>query len=154
MRFIFGSIAALVLAGLAVALEMWTIVPGPTLATLILAVGIPELAPWGVLVCAAILALVQALSRGWPRIVATVLAAGALGCAIVPLMFVNATIAAADNDFRHAFGLDYAVAASDRQRARMTATPISLVTSFAGFSRTPAIREGARFSVITRDGAH
>ena len=154
MRFIFGGIAALILAGLAAALEMWTIVPGPTLATLILAVGIPELAPWGVVVCAAILALVQYISRGWPRIVATVFAAGALGCATVPLLFVNATIAAADDDFRRALGPDYAVAASDRQRARMSATPFSIVTSFAGYTRAAAIHEDAGFPVIARDGAH
>jgi len=152
LRTIIGSIAALVLAGLILALEIWTVVPGPTIPTLVLAIVVPEAAVWGVCICLAIIALVQGISRGWARVVATVLAAGALGCAIVPLCFVHGAIAEADREMQLALGPDYAVAASDRARARMLAVPFNPVTSFAGYSHDDAIRDDLALRVIMRDG--
>jgi acetyl esterase/lipase len=152
LRSIIANIAALVIAGLVVALEIWTIAPGPTLATLALAVIVPEAAPWGVAACLAAIAIAQILARGWARTVATVLSAFALGFAIVPFFFVHTAIANADREMRLALGPDYAVAAPDRDRARMTATPFNLATSFAGYPRDTAIRDDLGLRVQTRDG--
>jgi acetyl esterase/lipase len=152
-RIIIGNIAALVLGGLLVGLEIWTVAPGPTLPTLILAVAVPEGAPWGIAVCVVALVLIQCIARSGARRVATALGAVALGCAIVPLLFVNAAIAAADRELHLALGPAYAALARERDPAPAWRAPFNLATSFLGYSHDTAIRSDLDLPVRTRDGA-
>lgn len=87
----FKRVVAVAIALLMVLLAMWTIVPAPTIPTLGLAVGIPELAlPVSALFAAIALGLVF-LVRGTARVVVVALWLVALGCLAVPLVRVPAT---------------------------------------------------------------
>jgi acetyl esterase/lipase len=129
---ILGNFFALLLACMVAALELWTLVPAPTIATLVAAVAVPELAPWFALVTLALGVLVQTIARGWPRLVATLLCAFAFGCALVPLVLLPATLAAADRELTQTLGVDYQDAASDAQRAGMQGVPYSIAATFFG----------------------
>jgi acetyl esterase/lipase len=147
-----GNFCALLLACMLAALEIWTIVPAPTIATLVAAVAVPELAPWFALVTLAIGALVQVMARGWARVAATLLCALALGCALVPLLLLPATLAAADRELTRTLGVDYQDAAPDAQRAGMQRTPFSIRAAFFGFSAPRGIRIERDLPYAASDG--
>lgn len=147
-----GNVLALVLAGLLLAIELWTVVPAPTLRTLALAVAVPEVAPWGIVAALVVGALVQAIARGWARSIAVGAAALSLGCALIPLVLLGPAIAASDRELTHALGAGYADAAPDRKRARMLHAPFDVATSFRGLPRVTGIRFDLDLPVMTRDG--
>jgi acetyl esterase/lipase len=148
-----GNFFALLLACMLAALEIWTIVPAPTIATLVAAVAVPELAPWFALVTIAIGTLVQVMARGWARIAATSLCALALGCALVPLILLPATLAAADRELTQTLGVDYQDAAPDAQRAGMQRAPFSLRAAFFGLPAPHGIRIDRDVPYAASDGA-
>jgi acetyl esterase/lipase len=149
-----GNIAALILSGLALFLEMWTVVPAPDLRTLAVAVILPELAPWALAISLALLALVQWLANGWARAFATAFTAVAVGFAIVPLALEPATLAACDREMRMALGPDYAVAASDRERAQLVAAPFDLAMTLRGYPTDHRVHTMLNLPVISADGTH
>ncbi|GAC1414689.1 MAG: hypothetical protein NVSMB5_02950 [Candidatus Velthaea sp.] len=149
---IIGCIAAIVICGVLLFAEMWTIAPGFTLPTLAFAVAIPEVAPWGVLASLAGLVAAQFLARGWPRGVATGFAALALGCAFVPLLLLGPAISDADRQMQAALGPDYAVAAPDRERALLRPQPFDIATSFGGYPPLRDVRSTLGLPVPLRDG--
>ena len=77
--------AALTIAAALLAMSCWTVVPGPTLVTLVLAIVVPEFAPVSVAVGVLVTILVARLSRGRPRTVAIALAVVADLCFAWPL---------------------------------------------------------------------
>jgi acetyl esterase/lipase len=147
-----GGCGALLLAGVLVALEIWTLVPAPDSRTLPLAVAVPELAPWFVLVVLVALVLTQAIARGWARLVATFAEAFALGCALVPLVLLPSAIAAADRTLTGTLGVDYAEAAPDAVRARMQAEPFDLRYALSGLPASQHVRVALDLPFATRDG--
>lgn len=149
---ILGNIAALILGGLVLAIEMWVIVPAPTIGALALGVVAPEIAPWAIVIGVALVALVHVIANGWARTVATVALALAVGCAIVPFALLRGTLEQNDREMRVALGPDYVDAASDRARAQLTPAPYRLATSFSGFPPANDIRIDRNLGVTTADG--
>ena len=98
---------ALVVATLALFVEIWTIVPAPNGLLLVPAVVVPEIAPWGVIASALALAVVAAWARGRIRVASVAMCAIALGCALLPLAQLPGTIAAADRAMRATLGPTY-----------------------------------------------
>jgi len=123
--------------------EMWSVVPAPTLPLLALAVVVPELAPWALAACAAIAALAWAIARGRLRAAALTLCALAAACSLVPLLQVRATIAVAER-------------AMDRVARRSARGPSSRafdpVTSFTGYRIAAGIRVRRDIPIALRDG--
>jgi acetyl esterase/lipase len=148
-----GGFVALLLAGMLAGAEIWTLVPAPTLPTLVAAVAVPELAVWFVIVTLGSVALVQWVARGWARSVATALCALALGCALVPLALLPATLAAADRELTVTLGLDYQDAAPDAQRAGMQAAPFDLRYALAGLPAPAGVRIVRDIPYRSTDGA-
>ena len=151
LRFI-GRIVALVLGGLLFAIEMWTVVPAPTILTLALSVIASETAPWGIAVGLILGAIVQVMARGWARTLATVFIALSIGCALVPFALLRGTLRQNEREMRAALGPTYARAVSDRERAPLAQRPYSLVTSFLGFARSNGVRVNRDLPVIAADG--
>jgi len=147
-----GNFVALLLACMLFALEIWTLVPAPTIATLVAAVAVPELAPWFALVILGAGALVQLMARGWARVTATLVCAFALGCALVPLFLLPATLNAADRELTQTLGVDFQDAASDAQRAGMQPAPYSVVATFFGFPSPAGIRVERNVPYAASDG--
>ena len=148
-----GNFFALLLACMLAALEIWTLVPAPTLPTLVASVAVPELAPWFVVAALGVGVLVQWLARGWPRIAATSLCAFALGCALIPLSLLPGTLAAADRELTRTLGVDFQDAAPDAQRARMQAVPFNLVDTFVGLPAPRGVRIDRGLPYAASDGA-
>lgn len=123
--------------------EMWSVVPAPTLPLLALAVVVPELTPWALAACAAIAALAWAIARGRLRAAALTLCALAAACSLVPLLQVRATIAVAER-------------AMDRVARRSARGPSSRafdpVTSFTGYRIAAGIRVRRDIPIALRDG--
>lgn len=143
---------ALAVGTLILAVEVWTVLPAPTPPLLVLAVVVPELAPWGVL--ASILAggTVLALARGPVRAVAGIMCAGALVCAIVPLASLPQTLAACDAEMRRALATKSADLGSERDRTGALTAPFDLLTAFRGLPPAGPIRFEGNLPVATRDG--
>jgi len=150
---IIGNIIAIIVCGVLLFIEMWSVVPGPTIPTLVLAVGVPEVAPLGIVFSLIVLALAQVLARGWARVLSTSFAALALGCAIAPLYFLPTTIAASERAMTQALGPDYAFAGSDRARALLRPKPFDLATSFGGFPTVAPGPTRMNLPVRLRDGS-
>jgi acetyl esterase/lipase len=149
---IVGSIVALILSALLTLAELWTLVPAPTIATLALAVLVPESAMTFAVASALVLALVQAIARGWARTCATLLSAAAFGLALIPLGLEPSTAERADREMRMALGPDYAVAAPDRARALMLPAPFDPLTALRGFGAAAGIRVDRNRPVVAPDG--
>jgi acetyl esterase/lipase len=145
--------AAIVVGSLALGIEIWTFLPAPTPPLIVLAVVVPELAPWGILASLVAGGAVLAMARGWVRIAAGVMCAAALACAIVPLSLVPRTLAACDAEMRLGLGTSAAELGSERTRAGALAAPFDLVTSFRGLPSAGRIRFDGNLPVTTRDGA-
>ena len=137
------DIGIVALAGGALALEIWTVVPAPTIAILAVTVLVPELAPLGALACGAIAAAACCWTRGSVRTVAVVASGIAFACAIVPLVALGPALAAADRALR-AFGAPQGDAIAAFDFAALT----------RGFRATPAgrVRVERNLPVIARDG--
>jgi len=148
-----GNFFALLLACMLFALEIWTLVPAPTIATLVAAVAVPELAPWFVLATLGVGALVQTMARGWARVAATFLCALAFGCALVPLLLLPPTLTAANRELTQTLGVDFQDAAPAAQRAGMQRAPFSLVSAFAGLPPARDIRIDRNLPYAAGDGA-
>ena len=130
---------------------MWTIVPAPTLATLAIAVTIPEITPWGVAGSVLAGTLAQIAGRGWARNVGFFCSALALGCALLPWCLLPSTIAACEREMRSAFGNAW----PPREVAGApgsTAQPYRLAVAVLGFRgpARPAIRR--ELPIRLRDG--
>jgi len=147
-----GNFFALLIACMLFALEIWTLVPAPTIATLVAGVAVPELAPWFVLVTLVAGALVQRLARGWARVTATFACAVAFGCALVPLLLLPATLEAADRELTQTLGVDYQDAAPDAQRAGMQRAPFGLAAAFFGLPAPRGIRIDRNLPYAASDG--
>jgi acetyl esterase/lipase len=145
--------AALAMGTLILAIELWTLLPGPTPPLLVLAVVVPELAPWGILASLLAGAAVLALARGWVRVLAVLMCAGALVCAILPLSRLPQTLAACDAEMQLALGTTSPALRPERNRAGALTAPFDLVTAFRGLPRGEQIRFEGNLPVATRDGA-
>lgn len=154
MRYIAGAIAALVAGGLVLALEIWTIVPAPTLPTLAVAAIIPEVTPWAIGACCTAAAIALAAGRGWARDIGLGCAALALGCALVPWCLLPSTIEACEREMRAGLGDAYApVRAASGNAPGGLARPYDVRLALQGFRRSNAVRVRANLPVRTRDGA-
>lgn len=128
---VMGNIVALLIAALAVLVEMWVLVPAPTIGTLAVAVVAPEMAAWTIPAIVLLALIATAIARGLPRLIAQLTCAFAVGCAGIPFVLVPHTLAVANGAMTAALGDHWDVAASDRIRARLQQTPFSLRDAFA-----------------------
>jgi acetyl esterase/lipase len=138
-------------AALAFCVDIWSVVPAPTLPLLALAVIVPELAPWSVLVTLVALLLVLRCTLGRTRIVTVGLTLVALSCAAYPLAMLPATLASANASLaslRTARSTASPAAAPERNALQ---TPFDVRLAFTGFAAIRDVRV-ERLSVVTRDG--
>jgi acetyl esterase/lipase len=132
---------------------MWSVVPAPTLPLLALAVIVPELAPWTVLLTLLALLFVLRFTRGRARNVAAALTLLALCCASYPLALLPATLHSADASL------------GSLRTARSTAPPTQATPepdalrmpfdarfAFMGFPAVRDVRVEGDLPVVTRDG--
>lgn len=145
--------AALAVGTLILAIELWTLLPAPTPPLLVLAIVVPELAPWGILASLLAWGAVLVLARGWVRAVAGLMCAAALACAITPLARLAPTLAACDAEMHRVLGTNSAESEPERNGAGMLAAPFDLVTAFRGLPPAGPVRFDGNLSVATRDGA-
>ena len=142
-----AGIVAVAAAAALFAIELWTIVPAPTLTLLALAVVVPELAPWGVVAASIVLLAAMSLRRGRLRTSALALGSAALACALVPLLSLPVTLANAETEMRRALGATPVRASGlDARRA------YDVRTSLWGFPQHGPVRVDLGLPVITRDG--
>ncbi len=123
--------------------ELWSVVPAPTLPLLALAVVVPELAPWGLLACGLVAAFVWALARGRSRAAALTLCAFATACSLVPLAEVRATVAAADREMGRVASPP-ALGSAGR--------PFDPLISFVGYGAAAGVRVRRDIPIALRDG--
>jgi acetyl esterase/lipase len=133
---------ALTVAATACFVELWTIVPAPTLPLLLFAVLVPEIAPFGTLVSLLSLAVSLTWATGRVRVATLVLSGTALFCALLPPAQLPATIAACDAAMDAAFPDAFA---SGRR--------FSLARAFFGERPDATVRLERGIPFVTRDGA-
>ena len=151
VRFVLGGIAALVAGGLVLALELWTVLPAPTLPTLALAVAVPEATPWGIAACLAAGAIAQWAASGWARTVGLFCAAAELGLALVHWCLLPGTIAASEREMRAGLGTAYSAQRSDPAPTTL-GRPYDVRTAVAGYATSGIVRVRTNLPVPTRDG--
>ncbi len=141
-------------AALVFFVEIWAVVPAPTIPLLALAVIVPEVAPWGVLVSLASLSLVLRFARGRARGVATVLASSAILCAAYPLVLIPATTGAADRAMRALQPVSPAkIALEAASQGTMLHRPFDLRLAVTGFETPGDVFVRYDLPVVTRDKA-
>ena len=96
------SATAIVLAVLMLALACWAVVPGPTFATLALAVAVPEWAPRVLAFAVVLTLLVWLLARGRARALAMTLVLAAVACVAWPTLAAPFAWKAAERALRDA----------------------------------------------------
>jgi acetyl esterase/lipase len=133
---------ALAVALIALAVEMWTVVPAPNGLSLVFGVIVPEIAPWGVIASALSLAVAARWSSGKLRWFSIALSAAALACALLPLFQLPGTIAASDAAISRALGPAHGGGAR-----------FDLVRFFRGERQAAPIRVEPNLPFVTRDGA-
>jgi acetyl esterase/lipase len=154
LRAMLGEIAALIAGGLVLFMEIWTIVPAPNLATLGLAVVIPEVTPWAILTCLGAGAIALCAARGWARGVGLTCAATALGLALVPWSLLPSTIAACEQQMRLGLGSAYPAAnARAEQSPSALRRPYDIGVALLGYGAASPVGFRANLPVPTRDGA-
>ena len=127
---------------------MWTVVPAPTVPILALAVLVPELTPWLLLLCIVAGAIAQSVARGWARDVGVFCAALALGFALLPWCLLARTIDDCNREMQTAFGTPHGSPAAGGRLER----PYSLAIAMLGDRNTARIRTLRERSVPLRDG--
>jgi len=122
----------LALAGLALFLAGWIVVPPPGYATLVLAVGAPEMGPWLVLASLAVLLFSVRAAAGWVARITMLFSVGAIALASIPLFQFPGTARRFDAAMREALGPDYLSGVAPEARERMRESPLDPLELFTG----------------------
>lgn len=138
----------LILAGLLLFLAAWIVIPPTGYATLVLAVGAPEVGPWLILAGAAVLLFAVRVGADWAARVTMLFAVAAIALASIPLFQFPATARRFDAAMRDALGQDYLSGVAEDARGRMgesSLDPLELLTGLrTGRSR---VVRGVAFTV-------
>ncbi len=142
----------LALGALLLFLAAWIVVPPPTYATLILAVGAPEVAAWLILGGGAVTLLAVRAGRSRMRSITVLAAVTAVALASVPFVRFAATARRFDAAMRAALGRDYLAGVAATTREGMRRHPLDPFELFTGLRGEPSrVVRGVRFAV--NDGA-
>jgi acetyl esterase/lipase len=135
--------AILALAAGALSLEIWTVVPPPTMPILAVTVLLPECAPFAAVACAGIAFAAFRWTRGRVRTAALVASGVALGCALAPLVELPSAVAAAERE------LGAGGWGGDAGALR----PFDLAVLVRGYQTPTGVTVRRNLPVVTKDGA-
>jgi acetyl esterase/lipase len=139
----------LALATLLLFLALWTLVPPPTYATLVLAVGAPEVGPWLMLLAVVVAAFAsRGMGRSRTERVTLLLAAGTIALAAGPFVRFPSTARGFDTAMQAGLGEDYLSTIDDAARQRLRPHPLNVFELFAGLRVGESrVTRGVRFAV-------
>jgi acetyl esterase/lipase len=121
------AVALLLLASV-----IWIVVPPRSYATLLLAVGAPEVGPWLILAGAALLYFGVRAGAGWAAWVTVLCSVAVIAIASIPLFQFPATARRFDGAMREALGADYLSGVAPGAREQMRRSRLDLLDVFTG----------------------
>ena len=138
----------LVFVGLLLFLAAWIVVPPPGYATLVLAVGAPEVGPLLILAGMAGLLVAMRAGAGWVARVTMLFSVATIALASIPLLQFPGTARRFDAAMREALGPDYLSGIASDTRGRMRKGPLDPLELFIGLRATGyRVVRGVRFAL-------